>query len=131
MLQSFKQLVFCLWCCTGAKLQKNMAQSINTKITQLSTSNKAYCVSSIRKICDYSSVCFPGCLADILFFTSLPFSHAVKLNADIIALLQSPSCLPCPSQSANILLSILVQFCHSDFQTFIQATLPPPISTLS
>lgn len=46
-------------------------------------------VSSIRNISIDSSVCFPTWLAVSLFFTSLTFPHAVKLNADTIALVQS------------------------------------------
>lgn len=52
---------------------------------------------------------FPG-----LFLTSLPLSHAVKFNADIIT--------PVQSFSLSCVLSISELFCHSAFQTLTHAT---------
>lgn len=70
------------------------------------------CVSSLRKICNHSSVCFPKCLAAGRLITSLSLFHAVKLNADSIALVQSSFCLPSSSWSAS---TLCILNCTSSF----------------
>lgn len=64
------------------------------------------CVSSLTKIKAHSSVCFPKCLAAGRLITSLSLFHAVKLNADSIALVQSSFCLPSSSWSASTLCTL-------------------------
>lgn len=43
------------------------------------------CASSLRKICIHSSVFLSRCLAASMLITSLPLSHTVKLNDDMIS----------------------------------------------
>lgn len=57
-------------------------------------------------MCIHSSVRFPRCLAASLFFTSLPLSCVVKLNADIAALVQSSFRPPSSNQSVSTLRTI-------------------------
>lgn len=69
-------------------------------------------VSSLTKIKAHSSVCFPKCLAAGWLITSLSLFHAVKLNADSIALVQSSFCLPSSSWSAS---TLCILNCTSSF----------------
>lgn len=64
--------------------------------------NRILCLTSIRKICNHSPAFIPGCLASSRFFTSLPLTHILKLNTDIITVVQSSSYVPRLSQSAYI-----------------------------
>lgn len=74
----------------------------------LELSNKIWSLymSSIKDVCIHSFVCFPRWLAASLFFTSHPPSHAVKPDADTIAVLQTSFCLPSSSQSASALRTL-------------------------
>lgn len=82
-------------------------------------------MSSIKDVCIHSFVCFPRWLAASLFFTSHPPSHAVKPDADTIAVLFLTSfCLPSSSQSASALgtLHLTAHISFSLADSFMEPT---------
>lgn len=80
----------------------------------------------------YSFICLIFWVAAGLFFTSLPYSHAVKLNAVVITLAQS-FCCPAPANQSvfvpcAINLTALLSFCLQDSHSCSKA--PPNINLI-